>query len=224
MSSGIATVMKDQTSDRLKQSSILQVLLTLAQSWTQKHVWSLTLIRSTSTPTVHRCTLCFAPQQGSRRWWWPKTCSWRSWGLDSQIFAASCLNGWSDSHLHGAAPGASFSWPVSMSSSLAFWLCVWEIVCVYVQNGASMSKKTKYCKPVVQCCSAFTASGATNIKKPLAPDIVGESPNLLRSSFSSSCAGLQSLSVFCHQKRFTNIESSCSAASRKKWYRQPNIY
>lgn len=32
MSSGIATVMKDQTSDRLKQSSILQVLLTLAQS------------------------------------------------------------------------------------------------------------------------------------------------------------------------------------------------
>lgn len=126
MSSGIATVIKDQTSHSF--SLLSQAAIALLGFEKNKnngyHSGAFCHKMQSNAYTLHITALCSALQQGSRRWWWPKTCCGRSWvklfNILGWVHLAYCQMQVECSLLHGAAPGASLSWPVSMSSSFAW--------------------------------------------------------------------------------------------------------
>lgn len=206
MSSGIATVINDQTSQSFKVFwARLLLCLASTRTRTMNTQWCFLHGCTNAIKCIHTA-LGSAPRQGSRRWSWPKTCCGRSWvkllnilgwvHLDSFMayfqMQAEC------SLLHGAAPGASLSWPVSMSSSFAWRYVICgrglnldledHSVNPSIHQSINLLVRLDKCRLIHGRCTLHisSASGATSMKKPLAVETAGDSPNLPKSSLSSS--------------------------------------
>ena len=203
MSSGIATVINDHTSHSSKVFWATQLLLCLASTRTRT--------MNTQWCVLHGCTNSIK--------WYQMHIHWTGFSTPARIqkmvvakdmlrkilgqvaqhsgvHLAYCQMQVECSLLHGAAPGASLSWPVSMSSSFAWRYVICgrglnldlEDHSVNLSIHQSINVRLDKCGLIHGRCTLHisSASGATSMKKPLAVETAGDSPNLPKSSLSSS--------------------------------------